>query len=368
MSGPLPSPSPSAWPPGGAAAPAGAAAPWLSVLIPVHNVKDYLRECLDSVLAQADAGVEVLMVDDCSTDGSDDLVRTLVTEHAAGPVTVRGLFHAQNQGLSGARNTMLQAARGDYVWFVDSDDYLMPGAIPRLRQVVRGHAPALVLCDFFMLRERMKLKHRLRGELHRRTFFGPERQVIRDPSLLMRGLFEAGQMHSWSKIARRSVWGEQLRFPVGRYFEDMATTPFLALLADSVWYEPEVWVAYRQRAGSILATPNVTKAEHLAHALANLRDAAAGTPLDDETRFAWAHFAARNFIGASRMADKALPDGCAEAVAKFRDAFEEASPIPLRDLDLAYKRRGWFVRAMRLRHWLRRADCEGSPSSGRSAI
>jgi len=335
---------------------AGTAAPWLSVLIPVHNVKDYLRECLDSVLAQADDGVEVLMVDDCSTDGSDALVRELVATHASGPVRVRGLFHAQNQGLSGARNTTLQAARGDYVWFLDSDDYLMPGAIPRLRAVVREHAPALVLCDFFMLRERVKLKHKLRGEMHRRTFFGPERQLLRDPSRLLRGLFEAGQMHSWSKIARRSLWGEQLRFPVGRYFEDMATTPFLALLADTAWYEPAVWVAYRQRQGSILATPNLTKAEHLAHALANLRDAAVGKGLDDDALFAWAHFAARNFIGASRMADKALPEGCTSAVAMFRQAFEEASPIALRELDRAYKRRGWFVRALRLRYWLRRAE------------
>jgi len=337
--------------------------PWLSVLIPVHNVKDYLRECVDSVLSQADAGVEVLMVDDCSTDGSDELVRTLVASNAAGPVRVHGLFHAQNQGLSGARNTMLQAARGDYVWFVDSDDYLMPGAIPRLRQVVRDHAPALVLCDFFMLREHTKLKHRLRGELHRHTFAGPARQFLRDPSVLIRGLFEAGQMHSWSKIARRSVWGEQVRFPVGRYFEDMATTPLLALLADSVWYEPEVWVAYRQRAGSILSTPNLTKAEHLAHALANLREAADTAPLDEAARFAWAHFAARNFIGASRMADKALPDGCASTVAMFRQAFEEASPIPLQALDRAYKQRGWYLRAMRLRYWLRRAEDRHRPAA-----
>ncbi|WP_343640231.1 glycosyltransferase family 2 protein [Roseateles sp.] len=331
-------------------------APWLSVLIPVHNVKDYLRECLASVIAQAGAGVEVLMVDDCSTDGSDALVRELVAEHAAGPVRVQGLFHAQNQGLSGARNTMLQAASGEYVWFLDSDDYLMPGAIARLREIVRQHAPALVLCDFLMLRERMKLKHRLRGELHRRTFHGPARQLLRDHSQLMRGLFEAGQMHSWSKIARRSVWGEQLRFPVGRYFEDMSTTPFLALLADTAWYEPSVWVAYRQRAGSILATPNLTKAEHMAHALANLREAAAGKGLDENALFAWAHFAARNFIGASRIAHKALPQDCGAAVAMFRDAYEEASPIPLRDLDRAYKRRGWFVRAMRLRHWMRVAE------------
>ncbi|UXH76668.1 glycosyltransferase family 2 protein [Roseateles amylovorans] len=330
----------------------GITPPWLSVLIPVYNVQDYLRECVESVLSQADHGVEVLMVDDCSTDGSAALMRQL----AARDPRVRCLFHEQNQGLSGARNTLLQAATGDYVWFLDSDDYLMPGALPGLRALAERHAPALVMCDFRMVRTPMKRKHRWRGELHKRTFFGPERELLNDRSMLFIGLFEAGQMHSWSKIAKRSVWGDQLRFPVGRYFEDMGTTPFLALLAQNYWYEPSVWVAYRQREGSILHTPNLKKAEHLAHALSGLREAAAKASLSSAAKFAWAHFAARNFISAARMAHRAEPAGCSGLIGHYRAEFERASPISLRELELSYLRRGWWIRALRLRHWLARAD------------
>ncbi|OWQ90841.1 hypothetical protein CDN99_11805 [Roseateles aquatilis] len=327
--------------------------PWLSVLIPVYNVEDYLRECLASVLSQADQGVEVLMVDDCSTDGSGQLM----CELAARDARARCLFHTQNLGLSGARNTLLQAAQGEYVWFLDSDDFLTPGAIDSLRGIVQAQAPSLVLCDFRMVRERMKARHRWRGHLHMHTFHGPARELLNDTSLLVQGLFEAGQLHSWSKIAKRSVWGEQLRFPVGRYFEDMATTPLLALAASTFWYEPEVWIGYRQREGSILHTPNLKKAEHLAHALANLREAAVRSSLTDAALFAWAHFTARNFIGAARMATKAQPDRCGGLITHYRQAFEEASPISLRELKFTYLRRGWWIRALRLRRWLREADC-----------
>lgn len=324
--------------------------PWLSVLIPVYNVEDYLRECLASVLSQADDGVEVLMVDDCSTDGSAALMRELASQNPR----VRCLFHEANQGLSGARNTLLHAASGDYVWFLDSDDYLMPGAIDGLRAVATRHSPAMVMCDFRMVRTTTKRKHRWRGEFHKRTFFGPERRLLSDPSVLFQGLFEAGQMHSWSKIAKRCVWGEQLRFPVGRYFEDMATTPFLGLLAPTYWYEPAVWVAYRQREGSILHTPNLKKAEHLANAMNGLREAAAKVTLNEAARFAWAHFLARNFIGAARMAHWADPAGAPALIAHYRTEFERSSPLSVPALQWCYLRRGWWARAMRLHHWLAR--------------
>ncbi|WP_092946635.1 glycosyltransferase family 2 protein [Roseateles sp. YR242] len=334
--------------------------PWLSVLIPVYNVKNYLRECLASVLAQADAGVEVWMADDCSSDGTTELVQALVAEHAGGPVPVRALIQTRNQGPSVSRNALLQQARGEYIWFLDADDCLQPGAMARLREVVDQHAPGLVMCDFAMLRLRKKLKYRLRGEMHRHTFFGPERQLISDPAVLLRGLFEAGHLHVWSKIAKRQVWGEQLRFPVGRYFEDVTLTPRLVLQAGSVWYEPEVWVAYRQHEGSILATPNLIKADHQVHALVTLRETADRLGLDEHARFPWAHFVACAFIGASRTAERGLPGRWGGTVAVFRQAFEQSSPLSTRALLQAYLWRGWWGRAIRLAYWLKRAEGEST--------
>ena len=220
-------------------------APWLSLLLPVYNVEPYLRQCVESIASQADEGVEIILVEDVSTDGSKALLLALQDELKG---RLRLLQHGSNSGLSAARNTMLEAATGDYVWFFDSDDVLAPGALADLKSVIARDRPDLVMCDFMVLRERIQLKHRLRGELHRRTFQGPSDATLTDRSGLIHGLLEAGQLHAWSKISRRSLWGEDLRFPTGKYFEDQVVMPRLALRADSYRYVPRVWVAYRQRA------------------------------------------------------------------------------------------------------------------------
>ena len=103
------------------------------------------------------------MLEDCSTDGGD---RLSPPGWPRGTRQIRLLRHAQNSGLSAARNTMLDAARGDYIWFLDSDDLLLPGSVRELQACLeRFQTPDLVLCDSRTVREPFQLKHRLRGEL-----------------------------------------------------------------------------------------------------------------------------------------------------------------------------------------------------------
>ncbi len=327
------------------------ARPWLSLLIPVYNVEAWLRACLASVLSQADAGVEILMLDDVSTDGSAALMQTLAEEN---PGRLTLLRHQRNSGLSAARNTLLEASRGEYLWFLDSDDELMPGAIADLVAIVQGHAPDLVLCDFRTLRERMKRKHVWRGELHRSSFDGPGDRLLSDRSALLQGLFALGQLHSWSKISRRALWGDDLRFPVGRYYEDMYTTPALALRATSYVYAPRVWVGYRQRGGSILATLSPRKIDDMMQALAGLpaRLDAQQPPIGTAARFALANYAGRGFVSAARFMARHA-DGA--ALARCLQQFQANSPLSAAALLRAYLARGWLWRACRLHYWLRRA-------------
>ncbi len=104
--------------------------------------------------------------------------------------------------------------------------------------MVRLHAPDAVLCDFAVWRERPRLKHRLRGEGHRSTFAGPHAVLRPGGPELLAGLLATGQLHAWSKITRRDLWPETVRFPAGRYFEDMATMPLALLRARSYWHAP----------------------------------------------------------------------------------------------------------------------------------
>lgn len=101
----------------------------LSIIVPVYNVEAFLKKCVDSLLAQdlPATDYEIILVDDGSTDGSGALCDALVA--GQGPVRV---IHQQNRGLSGARNSGIAAAKGEYIQFVDSDDYLVPNVLGAL--------------------------------------------------------------------------------------------------------------------------------------------------------------------------------------------------------------------------------------------
>ncbi|MBR5160328.1 MAG: glycosyltransferase family 2 protein, partial [Thermoguttaceae bacterium] len=93
--------------------------PAISVIIPVYNVEPYLRECLDSVVNQTFRDIEIICVNDGSTDGSP----AILEEYAAKDSRII-IIHQQNGGLSAARNSGMNAAKGDFILFVDSDDYI----------------------------------------------------------------------------------------------------------------------------------------------------------------------------------------------------------------------------------------------------
>lgn len=243
--------------------------PWLSVLIPVYNVERYLGDCVNSVMAQWSEGIEVLLLDDVSTDGSAALAAELCTRHAG---RLRLLNHDTNRGLASARNTLLEAAGGDYVWFLDSDDILLPGAINGLRNVVDAHAPDLVLCDYrFMHEGRRSLKIRWKDTLRRTSFRGPSSGPGEDATLLARSLLEAGQLHAWSKIARREVW-QRAPFPPGRRFEDIPTIPNLVAATGRWLHVPRAWVGYRVRPGSIANSPRPDSMADLARSIGELHE------------------------------------------------------------------------------------------------
>ncbi|RYY76777.1 MAG: glycosyltransferase family 2 protein [Gammaproteobacteria bacterium] len=319
---------------------------WLSILIPIYNVEPYLAECLESVFSQIDTGVEVIVLNDASTDNSNFILNNFSAENH---VSLKVMQHQINRGLSAARNAMLDVAQGTYIWFLDSDDLMESDAISNLKSIINTHSPDLILCDFRVLRENQQPKHRLRGENHRKSFVGSEKILLPNSEDLFYGLYKKGELHVWSKIAKRNLWGDDLRFPVGQNMEDMVTTPRLALRARTYFYCPDVWVAYRRRPGSILAT----------HSSKKIDDAAIGCDrvleewlqkypqLSTESRLAFSHYCARTHYFVMRDLRDTNPERYHEQKRMFRQQLLKNIHWNEFELCWQYVKRGLVSRLLR---------------------
>lgn len=178
----------------------------LSIIIPIYNVADSLRRCVDSVLAQRISDCELLLVDDGSTDESG----AIADEYAAKHANIRS-FHKPNGGLSDARNYGLQHAVGRYVTFVDSDDEVAADTYAPLLDALAKHAKYDII-EFTMLQK---------PGLPDETLFCPGEHVFDDA---LDWLAYKGTEHCWvcNKIFKRELFNN-VRFPIGKKFEDMLT-------------------------------------------------------------------------------------------------------------------------------------------------
>lgn len=319
--------------------------PWLSVLVPAYNVDAYIEACMRSVLTQADGGVELIVLDDNSGDDTwDAMLRGGQTRdgHAR-------LLHAeQNRGVSAARNRLLDEAKGSYIWFVDADDVVESGAIAELREVINRQDPDLVMCDFRYLQD-------ARHSRRRSSFAGAVGRLSHDRASLIAGLMEAGELHVWTKIARREIW-RQARFPEGRYFEDIAVSLPLMLATQSYIHLPRPWIGYRRHPASIMATIDPAKLRQWIDSMCELldglhRDPAASTP---KARYAMDDFALRNFTSILRRVAR-LADATADLHGQLAGANAVLFPHGARAILRRWRRRGWWLRAWRAERALRSA-------------
>lgn len=201
----------------------------LSVIVPTYNNEKYVCGCVESVLSQETAfSFEVIVINDGSTDGSRDLL-----EGSFGKDPRVRLVHQKNKGLSGARNTGIDLARGRYLTFVDSDDLLPPGAIQALMGAAKN---ASMVCGSYRCRTP-------EGELLTGQTF-PEGKV--KPLGTLPG-------YAWGKVYRTELF-DHLRFPEGYWFEDSISAQILwPLCGDACYTVPECVYEYLQNPRGISA-------------------------------------------------------------------------------------------------------------------
>ncbi|MFJ8928969.1 CDP-glycerol glycerophosphotransferase family protein [Streptomyces sp. NPDC102364] len=219
--------------------------PRFSIVVPVHRVQGYLRECLDSVLGQEYDDFELIAVDDCSPDGCG----ALLDEFASADQRVHAVHLEQNVGLGRARNAGLERAVGDYVVFLDGDDTLAPGALSAMAARLDATAdPDLLVFDY--TRTYWDDSRRPNGVAHLLAEKGPDVFPLVDrPSLL--GLLQV----VWNKAYRRAFLSRHgFTFSAG-YYEDVPWTFTALITAERIAVLDRVCIEYRQRrqGGNILS-------------------------------------------------------------------------------------------------------------------
>lgn len=211
----------------------------ISVIVPVYNVEKYLNECVESLISQTCCDIEIILVDDGSRDSSGKLCDEWAAEHDN--ITV---IHKQNGGLSSARNAGLDAAKGEYISFIDSDDIVDHDMMARMKDALDEHPDvsfAACYLETFIEGTNMKNFHLPIDSEGRTAAVTYLREILRHKA----------DNAVCSKMFRASAIGE-LRFVLGRINEDILfMTSFLERNWEDVYVIPEGLYKYRIRPGSI---------------------------------------------------------------------------------------------------------------------
>ncbi len=216
----------------------------ISIIVPVYKVEEYLNKCIDSILNQAYKNLEVILVD----DGSPDRCGEICDEYAQKDDRVR-VVHKQNGGLSDARNAGIDAATGEYLMFVDSDDYIHPEMAAKLYEALARDEADMALCNFLYVDEN--------GE---KTDEENDNSPIKDEVLTrdeafckaLRSYKKWYYVVAWNKLYKKEIF-KTLRFPYGKVHEDefvihkvLGACAKISCISDPLYY-------YVQRTGSIMS-------------------------------------------------------------------------------------------------------------------
>ncbi|MGT2741981.1 SP_1767 family glycosyltransferase [Streptococcus plurextorum] len=216
----------------------------ISVIIPVYNVKPYLKRCLDSVLKQTYDHIEVLLINDGSTDGS----ALICQEYAKKDSRIR-LFHQENAGVSAARNLALEKATGDYITFVDSDDFIEGTYLEDLHKSLIKNEADIAVCNFTSFNEkRQSFLFSVRKEDYFETTYSTQEWL--DQETVARFNMYLVFTFSPLKLFKRALF-DQIYFPLNRTREDDATIYKLYLKANRIAYINQGTYYYSQREDSL---------------------------------------------------------------------------------------------------------------------
>lgn len=218
--------------------------PKISIVVPIYKVEAYLNHCVKSIVEQTYTNIEIILVD----DGSPDHCPALCDAWAEKDDRIR-IIHKKNGGLSDARNAGIDAATGEYILFIDSDDYIADDMCKKMIDVAQNNKSDMIICNFiWKYPEKEIIQPMVTGDTIQ-NFSNIE---------LLRLFFMKKTVEltvAWNKLYRRQLFftSEHIRYPVGKLHEDEFTTYRLVHEAKKIMVIPDALYYYVQRSASIMS-------------------------------------------------------------------------------------------------------------------
>lgn len=208
--------------------------PLISVIVPVYNVEKYIRQCVDSILMQTYENLEIILVDDESPDNCPQICE----EYAKTDSRVR-VIHKKNGGLSDARNAALDIAQGEFVGFVDSDDWIESDMFEYLMNGLVNYQADISCCEVInVYKYRMQYKN-IKNDI-----------VYSSKETLQQMFSDQMENYACNKLYKKELW-DNIRYPVGKNFEDILTIYKIVEKAEKIAVLKEGKYYYRRREDSI---------------------------------------------------------------------------------------------------------------------
>lgn len=219
--------------------------PLISVIVPIYNVEPYIDKCINSIINQNYKELEIILVD----DGSPDNCGKICDEYAEKDLRIK-VIHKKNGGLSSARNAGLEIARGEYIGFVDSDDYIEPFMYDKLLEALLDQDCPLAICGTAYVFENGKRIEKTRaGDIIVMNF---------EEALTEMNQYRKFDMGAWSKLYKAELF-DDIRFPVGKLSEDFFVMYKIFDKAKKIVFISDPAYNYLQRNNSISRNKKINR-------------------------------------------------------------------------------------------------------------
>jgi len=228
--------------------------PKVSIVVPVYGVEQYLQKCIDSLVSQSFQDIEIILVDDGSKDSSGQICDANAVAY---PALIK-VLHQTNTGLGGARNTGIKMARGRYIMFVDSDDYLRSDAVEIAYKVISGEDVDMAAFGIHFIND----KNHIIKSIFDGDVFNTKLNIVTDKKILLNSPSAWNKIYKTDLFKKNDIW-----FPERAWHEDVRTTSKIYAVIDSVIYIQEYLYYYVQRNDSITHNANVERNKEIIDAV-----------------------------------------------------------------------------------------------------